>query len=73
MNSVNTAKELDLASLAKICAEFKIKHDAYYKYVKRFEQSKLVKNKVLEPLKKERIIQPRVGTRKLIKELNSYS
>ena len=53
------------ASISKVCACFDITRDAYYKYLKRFELRKIVGNKVIDLVKEERKIQPRVGTRKL--------
>ena len=70
MKASVTTKENKLASLATTCSYFGIQRDAYYKCVKRFEQSKQVENRVLELVKKERITQPRVGARKLMKELS---
>ncbi|MFT5877052.1 MAG: putative transposase [Salibacteraceae bacterium] len=50
-----------------ICNGFDLHRDAYYKYLVRYGKRKLAEKEVIKLVKEERIIQPRVGTRKLHK------
>ena len=49
----------------RICREFSISRDAYYKYSKRYERSKLVEEKVLELIHPRRRVQSREGGKKV--------
>jgi len=71
MKTVSRTKQLDIASISRICNCFNLKRDAYYKYQKRFKRRESVKEQVVELVKKERKEQPRVGTRKLHEALQS--
>lgn len=55
--------------VSHICACFNLKRDAYYKYQKRNIHRQEEARKVVELVKKERAVQPRVGTRKLYRAL----
>jgi transposase InsO family protein len=59
-----------LADVETICNGFNLHRDAYYKFLKRNGKRILIEKQVVELVKKERDIQPRVGTRKLHKELH---
>lgn len=65
MKATAKTKQNGLASLSKVCNSFNIKRDAYYKFQKRYKQRENVVLQVLEQVEKQRIEQPRVGTRKL--------
>jgi hypothetical protein len=69
MNAVSKTKQMGLISLSVICACFELKRDAYYKFQKRYTYKKTVEEKVIELVKDARKEQPRVGTRKLHKDL----
>jgi len=69
MKTVSKTKCSGVASISETCCYFDLKRDAYYKYQKRFIQRKTLVSQVLELVGKERIIQPRVGTCKLLKAL----
>jgi len=69
MKAVSVTRQTGLASTSEVCACYDLKRDAYYKYQKRYEQRKLIESKVLELVNEERLAQPRVGTRKLHKDL----
>lgn len=58
-----------MVSVSEVCKCFDLKRDAYYKYQKRFDRSQVVGWQVVELVKGERKVQPRVGTRKLHKAL----
>jgi len=64
MIAVNTSRQLNL-SIREICEHNRLKRGAYYKIKKRSETRKAIEYKVLELVREERIIQSRVGTRKL--------
>jgi putative transposase len=70
MKAVPKAQQTGVSGISEICACFDLKRDAWYKYQKRFQRRKKVKNKVVELVKKERKYQPRVGTRKLLEALH---
>ena len=59
-----------LADVETICNGFNLHRDAYYKFLKRNGKRTLIEKQVVELVKKERDIQPRVGTRKLHNELH---
>ena len=69
MKAVDTSKETGPASIERICNCFDMHRDAYYKYQKRYQQRKAVESQVIELVNRERIEQPRTGTRKLHKTL----
>lgn len=69
MKAVDTSKETGPASIERICNCFDMHRDAYYKYQKRYQQRKAVESQVIELVNRERIEQPRIGTRKLHKTL----
>ncbi|HSL90232.1 MAG TPA: IS3 family transposase [Ignavibacteriaceae bacterium] len=71
MKTIDKAKKARVSGVEEICKLFDLKRDAYYKYQKRQVQKKVVVSQVVELVKKERRYQPRVGTRKLHKELCS--
>lgn len=58
-------------SVAKVCAEFNLQRDAYYKYRKRYKKRVEVDQAVVNLVMKSRKSLPRQGTRKLIKELRA--
>ncbi len=70
MGTVKTSRIYGLTGLEKTCNGFNLHRDAYYKFQKRNNQRQAVEKKVVSMVKLERIIQPRVGTRKLHKELH---
>jgi transposase InsO family protein len=69
MIAVDNSKKNGLASIEKVCNRMHLHRDAYYKSRDRLQQRKSEEIKVIGLVKKERNIQPRVGTRKLYKEL----
>jgi len=71
MKAVNTTRQTGAAGMETTCNLFDMHRDAYYKYQKRYQQRKTVESQVIELVKQERIEQPRVGTRKLYKALQS--
>jgi len=71
MKAVDTTRQTGAAGMETTCNLFDMHRDAYYKYQKRYEQRKTVESQVIELVKQERIEQPRVGTRKLYKALQS--
>lgn len=69
MIAVDNAKENGLTSIEKVCNCMHLHRDAYYKSKDRLQQRKSEEAKVISLVKKERNIQPRVGTRKLYEGL----
>ncbi len=69
MKATAKTRQTGLASLSEVCNCFKLKRDAYYKYLRRYKQRETIVLQVIEQVKKQRIEQPRVGTRKLYKAL----
>ena len=57
-------------SVRDICEHNRLKRDAYYKIKTRFNKRKAMESKVIEIVNTVRSSQPRVGTRKLNKELS---
>ena len=57
------------SGVSNICACFNLKRDAYYKYQKRNIHRQEEARQVVELVKRERAVQPRVGTRKLYRAL----
>lgn len=60
------------ASLSEVCDCFKLKRDAYYKYIKRYKKREILVDQVIKQVQIQRVEQPRVGTRKLHQALHSY-
>jgi putative transposase len=71
MSAVSMTKQTGLASTSKVCACFNLKRDAYYKYQKRFALREILESQIIELVKEERLVQPRVGTRKLYEALQT--
>ena len=69
MKATVTTKQAGIASISKVCACFNLKRDAYYKYQQRWKRYKSVESRVIELVKEERKVQPRVGVRKLYEAL----
>lgn len=69
MKAIAITKKTGIASMSKVCACFNLKRDAYYKYQQRWKQYKSVESRVIELVKEERKVQPRVGVRKLYETL----
>ena len=69
MKAVHRVSKTGQASIERTCNCFDMHRNAYYKYQKRYQQRKAVESQVIELVKRERIEQPRTGTRKLYKTL----
>ncbi len=69
MIAVDNSRKSGLTSTEKICNSMHLHRDAYYKSRVRHQKRKSEETKVIGLVKKERNIQPRVGTRKLYEEL----
>ena len=69
MKAVSKTKQIGRISLSTICACFNLKRNAYYKFKERYTQREAIEAKVIELVKEERKTQPRVGTKKLHKDL----
>lgn len=65
MKATSKTKQTGIASMSEVCACFHLKRDAFYKFKRRWSQSRAVESKVIQLVKEERKEQPRVGTRKL--------
>lgn len=59
-----------IVSTSQVCNCFNLKRDAYYKYLRRFKIRQSKSSQVVKMVQKERKLQPRVGTRKLHKDLS---
>lgn len=70
MKAIKSTQQKGLTGIETTCNGFNLHRDAYYKFLKRNGKRKLAEEEVIKLVKKERIIQPRVGTRKLHKELH---
>jgi len=70
MKAVDKAKVTKQASCETTCQCFGLHRDAYYKYKKRHKRRLTVEKQVIELVKQERLVQPRVGTRKLLATLH---
>jgi transposase InsO family protein len=70
MKAIECSRKKGLTGMETICNGFDLHRDAYYKYLVRYGKRKLAEKEVIKLVKEERIIQPRVGTRKLHKELH---
>ena len=71
MKAIEHIKEYKLTSPKNTCALFGVHRDAHYKYLKRFNKKQQNHKVIVELVKRERSIQPRVGTRKLIKAIKT--
>ena len=71
MKAVEKTKHTGQASVEQTCQRYSMHRDAYYKLKVRKQGKETVEKQVLELVKKERIEQPRVGTRKLYQALES--
>jgi len=71
MKAVKYSRETGLASVQQVCNCLRLKRDAYYKSKDRLKAQKRAETKVINLVKEERKMQPRIGTRKLHKELRS--
>lgn len=70
MVAVAKSKKGVVAPTSEVCNCFHLKRDAYYKYKRRFQIQVTQTSQVVKMVQKERKTQPRVGTRKLHKELS---
>ena len=70
MKAVDKTKDTKQASCEATCQYFGLHRDAYYKYKKRHKRRLEVEKQVIELVKHERLVQPRVGTRKLLMALH---
>ena len=70
ITAVDKAKKEAVASTTQVCNCFNLKRDAYYKYLRRFKTRQSKTAQVVKMVQKERKMQPRVGTRKLHKDLS---
>ena len=71
MKAIEHIKEYKLTSTKNTCELFGVLRDAHYKYLKRFNKKQQNHKVIVELVKRERSIQPRVGTRKLIKAIKT--
>lgn len=65
MKAAAKTRQTGIASMSEVCACFNLKRDAFYKYQQRWKRYKSVESKVIQLVKEERKVQPRVGVRKL--------
>ncbi len=70
MVAVAKSKKEVFATTSEVCNCFHLKRDAYYKYLKRFQIQVSKTSQVVKIVQKERKTQPRVGVRKLHKDLS---
>lgn len=70
MIAVDHSNHTKVASVEQVCNCMYLNRDAYYKYKRRNAQRKTVESQATVLVKMEREIQPRVGTRKLHKDLS---
>lgn len=71
MKAIEQNKKSGLASTKATCELFGVHRDAHYKYLKRFKIKQMQQKVILELVKQERSVQPRVGTRKLIRTIKT--
>ena len=69
MKAIQHNKTTGLASTKASCELFDVHRDAHYKYLKRFKKKQAQHSVIIEFVKQERSVQPRIGTRKLIKTI----
>jgi len=65
MKAAAKKRQTGIASMSEVCACFNLKRDAFYKYQQRWQRYKSVESKVIQLVKEERKVQPRIGVRKL--------
>ena len=70
MKTVDKSRITGIYTLSKVCNEYDLTRDAYYKYQKHFIRQEQDKQTVLSLIKKRRDILPREGCRKLHKVLS---
>jgi transposase InsO family protein len=70
VKAVDNSNQTKLANVEQVCNCIHLHRDAYYKYKTRNAQRKTVESQATVLVKMEREIQPRVGTRKLHKDLS---
>ena len=70
MKAIESSRKKSLTGMETTCNGFGLHRDAYYKFWGRYSKRKKETKQVIELVKEDRIIQPRVGTRKLHKELH---
>ena len=71
MKTVTTARQTRQENLSEICAQFDLKRDAYYKYLKRYKIRKSQEKQVIKMVDIKRKVLPRVGCRKLLNHLEN--
>lgn len=71
MKAIKINKETGFTSTKATCELFGVHRDAHYKYLKRFNKKQQEHKVILDLVKQERSVQPRVGTRKLIKAIKT--
>jgi transposase InsO family protein len=71
MKAVGKSRNSGLASVQQVCSCLRLNRDAYYKSKVRIAKRKTEEDKVISLVKKEREMQPRVGTIKLHEHLTS--
>ncbi len=69
IKAVYKVRRTSLGTTSQVCDCFLIKRDAYYKYLRRFNQKVELEQQVLKLVKTKRRILAREGTRKLHKKL----
>ena len=65
MKTVAKSRISESYSLSKVCLEYNLTRDAYYKYEKRYQKKEQVKTNVINLVKQRRDKLPREGCRKL--------
>lgn len=70
MVAVTKSKKEVSVPTSEVCNCFHLKRDAYYKYLRRFQIQVSKTSQVVKMVQKERKSQPRVGVRKLHKDLS---
>ncbi len=71
MKSIDKSRITGSYSISKVCQEYDLKRDAFYKYEKRFVKKEQKKEQVLNLVKQRRKTLPREGVRKLKKALSN--
>ena len=71
MKAVEKSRNTGLASVQEVCSCLRLKRDAYYKSKARIIKRKSEETQLINLVKEEREIQPRVGTIKLHEHLTS--
>lgn len=70
MKAVDNKHKYSNFTISEICAPFGLKRDAYYKYLKRYDEKVQINKEVVALVKEHRKYLPREGGRKLYKKLN---